>query len=174
MGNVGSKVAAAARALGMKVVAKGIEPKIDRVIKIPPSMMGAPWMGSHITNDDLVKSSHVDLDYDLTLEKETPDLWRVSCTPKPEAAVVWGKVLYTILKPHRIPLKVEYFDDAMVRVRTISFEDVRPVGDHLLPLRMIVQPEETPDEHTILQYEDIVFDIAVEEAFFSLQRLKRK
>ena len=30
-------------------------PRIDRLVKIPSSMMGDRWMGSHLTNDDLVK-----------------------------------------------------------------------------------------------------------------------
>ncbi len=149
-------------------------PKVDRVIKIPPSMMGAPWMGSHITNEDLVKSSHVDLDYALTLEEETADFWRIACTPKTDAAVVWGRIVYTILKDHTIPRDIAYYDDAMVKVRTIRFEDVQHVGDHVLPLRMIVQPSEMPDEQTILQYRTITFDLPLEESFFSLRTLKGK
>ena len=40
-------------------------PKVDRVIKIPSSMMGSSWMGSHFTNDDLVKESRMAEDYDF-------------------------------------------------------------------------------------------------------------
>ena len=47
-------------------------PKVDRTIKVPPSMMGGSWMGSHITNDDLVKASHVDEDYTFRLLEEEP------------------------------------------------------------------------------------------------------
>lgn len=147
-------------------------PRIDRVIKIPPSMMGAAWMGSHISNDDLVKANHVDLDYELSLLEETPELWRIKCLPKPDAPVVWGKIIYTILKKDFVPVVVEYFDEAMVKVRTISFDDVKSMDGHILPLRMTVQPEEKPDEHTVLTYKKIDFDISVTEDFFSLHRLK--
>lgn len=141
-------------------------PRVDRVIKIPPSMMGAPWMGSHISNDDLVKASHVDLDYDLSLLEETSDCWEICCLPKPDAAVVWGKIIYSIQKADRIPLSIEYFDETMVKVRTISFDKVRTVDDHVLPMRMTVHPCEKPDESTVLYYQDIDFDIPVIETFF--------
>lgn len=38
-------------------------PNIERTIKIPPSMMLQPWMGSDFTNDDLVKQSSAVDDY---------------------------------------------------------------------------------------------------------------
>ena len=148
-------------------------PRIDRVIKIPPSMMGAPWMGSHISNDDLVKANHVDLDYDLSLIEDSPKLWRIKCMPKPDAPVVWGKIIYTILKKDYVPLVVEYFDEEMVKVRTISFDDVQVMDGHILPLQMTVQPEDRPDERTVLAYTNIDFDISIKEDFFSLRELKK-
>ena len=45
-------------------------PKIDRTQKIPTSMMGGSWMGSHFTNDDLVKQSRLSVDYDIALSLE--------------------------------------------------------------------------------------------------------
>jgi len=149
-------------------------PKVDRVIKIPPSMMGGSWMGSHITNNDLVKAAHIDKDYTFTLLDETEDTWRVQGLPKPEAAVVWGKIVYRIRKEDRIPLLIEYYDEKMVKVRDIRFEDVRKVGDRTIPLRMIVQPVDDPEERTLMQYEDIEFDIPIEKDFFSLRNLKSR
>lgn len=149
-------------------------PRVDRVIKIPPSMLGSPWMGSHISNDDLVKSSHVDMDYDLSLIETSPETWTIACLPKPDVPVIWGKIIYTIEKAHHIPLTVVYFDDAMAKVRTMHFNDVQHVDGHVLPMRMTVQPHDTPDEKTVLQYLDIRFDIPVEESFFSLRSLKSR
>src|SRR5690606_10123924 len=76
-------------------------PKVDRVIKIPPSMMGGAWMGSHITNNDLVKAAHIDEDYTFSLLEETDEDWRIEGLPRPEAAVVWGKIVYQIRKADR-------------------------------------------------------------------------
>ncbi|WP_207264564.1 outer membrane lipoprotein-sorting protein [Desulfovibrio sp. Huiquan2017] len=148
--------------------------RVDRVIKIPPSMLGASWMGSHISNDDLVKANHVDLDYDLTLMEETDDYRKVLCTPKADAAVIWGKIIYTIRKPDDVPLEIEYFDDLGDKVRTIGFDDVRQVDGHTLPMDMIVLPEDKPGEKTVLHYDSIDFDIPLKESFFSLRNLKKR
>ena len=149
-------------------------PKVDRTIKIPPSMMGGAWMGSHITNNDLVKQSHIDQDYDFSMLTETDEFWRIEGLPKPEAAVVWGKIIYQVGKADRVPQRVEYFDEAMIKVREILFEDVKTVDNRRLPLRMIVQPMDKPEEQTLLQYHQIAFDIPLNDDFFSLRNLKRR
>jgi hypothetical protein len=75
--------------------------------------MGGSWMGGHITNDDLVKGSQVDEDYTFALLEETATSWRIECLPKPEAAVVWGKLVYEIEKARKLPLRVDYYDEAL-------------------------------------------------------------
>lgn len=149
-------------------------PKVDRVIKVPPSMMGGSWMGSHITNDDLVKASHVDEDYTFTLLEETDDFYLIDCLPRENAAVVWGKIVYKIGKQPRVPLEVDYFDEAMVRVRQIVFDQVQTIDDRTVPLRMTVLPLEKPDERTVFEYRDLEFGLDLEANFFSLRRLKQR
>nr|WP_319583507.1 outer membrane lipoprotein-sorting protein [uncultured Pseudodesulfovibrio sp.] len=148
--------------------------RVDRVIKIPPSMLGASWMGSHISNDDLVKANHVDLDYDLSLVAETDGYQKILCLPKTDAAVIWGKIIYTIRKPDDVPLEIEYFDDLGEKVRTIRFDDIKQVDGHILPMDMIVLPEDKPGEKTVLHYDSIHFDVPLKESFFSLRNLKKR
>ncbi len=149
-------------------------PKVDRVIKVPPSMMGGSWMGSHITNDDLVKANHIDEDYDLRLLEETETHYVVECLPKAEAAVVWGKIVYQVLKSPRVPERVDYYDEEMIRVREIHFDDVQQIGDRIVPLRLTVLPLEKPEEKTILHYRELVYDLLLDETFFSLRNLKQR
>lgn len=149
-------------------------PKVDRVIKIPTSMMGGAWMGSHITNNDLVKESHIDEDYDFSLEEETEGYWRIAGIPKPDAAVIWGKIIYQIEKIRRVPQQVRYFDENLVPVRDIRFDKVDLVGERPVPLRMTVQPLDKPAELTVLEYRELVFDVPVEHSFFSLRNLKSR
>ncbi|WP_148204347.1 outer membrane lipoprotein-sorting protein [Syntrophotalea carbinolica] len=149
-------------------------PKVDRVIKIPPSMMGGAWMGSHITNNDLVKQSHIDQDYDFTLLSETDRFWRIEGQPKPDAAVVWGKIIYQVGKMDRVPQRIAYFDEDMALVREILFDQVQTIGSRRLPMRMVVQPVDKPQEQTILEYYRIEFDLPLREDFFSLRNLKRR
>ncbi|MCW8892929.1 MAG: outer membrane lipoprotein-sorting protein [Deltaproteobacteria bacterium] len=149
-------------------------PKVDRVIRIPPSMMGGAWMGSHITNDDLVKANHIDQDYDFSLLDEDEQQWTIMGIPKPEAPVIWGKIVYQILKDQLVPLQIEYYDEEDVLVRRILFDDVQTIGDRTVPLKMTVLPLEKPQEKTIMHYRDLRFDVDLNKAFFSLGQLKRR
>ena len=70
-------------------------PKVSRTIKIPSSMMMASWMGSHFTNDDLVKDSQLVRDYFLEIafegDRDGAPVYEFLLTPRPEAPVVWGE-----------------------------------------------------------------------------------
>ena len=83
-------------------------PKVDRAIKIPASMMAGAWMGSHFTNDDLVRESQLIEDYFIELtydgDRDGVTVWEFRLTPKPEAAVVWGHVDYQVRQADYMPL----------------------------------------------------------------------
>ena len=149
-------------------------PKVDRVIRIPPSMMGGAWMGSHITNDDLVKANHIDQDYDFTLLEETSESWQIEGIPKPDAPVIWGKIIYQIRKEPLVPLQIDYFDEEDILVRRILFDDVQTVSGRTIPLKMTVLPLEKPKEKTVMHYRKLQFDVDLKENFFSLGNLKRR
>ena len=148
-------------------------PKVDRVIKVPPSMMGGAWMGSHITNDDLVKANKIDEDYSFSLLEETKKHLLIECLPHPDAAVVWGKIIYEILLPLEVPGKVDYFDEEMVPVREMSFDEVQQIDGRMIPLRMTIQPTDKPRERTIIRYSQLDFNVGIDKSFFSLRNLKR-
>ncbi len=148
-------------------------PKVDRVIKVPPSMMGGAWMGSHITNDDLVKANKIDEEYSFALLEETTEHLLIECIPKPDAAVVWGKIIYEILLPFEVPGTVTYFDEEMIKVRELIFDEVQKIDDRIIPLRMTIQPIDNPEERTIIRYSELDFNIGIEKSFFSLRNLKR-
>lgn len=147
-------------------------PKVDRVIKVPPSMMGGAWMGSHLTNNDLVKAAHVDEDYDFRLLEETDRSWRIDCIPKSDAAVVWGRIIYQVDKATKTPTEVDYYDEEGEKVRTIVFDDVQSIGSRTVPMRMTVQPHDKPNERTVFHYSRLKFDMPLEKSFFSLRNLR--
>ncbi len=148
-------------------------PKVDRVIKVPSSMMGSSWMGSHFTNDDLVKESRMAEDYDFEFGEATGDgEIAVVCIPKEEAPVVWGKVVVRVRSTDGMPLAVEYFDEEMEPARTMSFGDYRETGGRLVPLRMRIVPADEPEERTEIRYESIEFDLPLAGDLFSLRSLR--
>ncbi|PLX80491.1 MAG: outer membrane lipoprotein-sorting protein [Desulfuromonas sp.] len=149
-------------------------PKVDRTIRIPPSMMGGAWMGSHITNNDLVKASHVDEDYLFKMLEETGATWLVEGLPREDAVVIWGKIVYLIDKSNRVPIRVDYFDEEGVKVRTMEFDRVTTVGDREVPMRMTIRPLEKPGELTVMDYRELAFDVGLDKRFFSLRQLKAR
>ena len=152
-------------------------PKIRRVIKIPSSLMGAAWMGSHFTNDDLVKESRMADDYTSEITFRGPrDGTRVielTLTPREDAAVVWGKVVACIKADDWIPLNIVYYDEDLDEVRTMVFADVRPLGGRRLPSRLRMTPADKPGEYTEIVYDGLVFDLELPDDLFTLRSLQQ-
>ncbi len=149
-------------------------PKTNRVIKVPSSMMAANWMGSHFTNDDLVKESRYGDDYDCSKKSEDDRLITLECLPKEDAAIVWGRVDLDIEAPTRLPLEVRYYDEEFLLVRTMIFDEVGDFNGRELPARLRMLPEDKPGEETVVTYKRIKFDLELEQDLFSIRSLKRK
>lgn len=152
-------------------------PKVKRVIKLPSSMMAASWMGSHFNNDDLVKESRMANDYTFELtfsgEREGQEIVEITCHPKPQAAVVWGKLTVTALRKDYLPLAVKYFDEDLELARTMNFSQVDQVGGRKLPTVVTMVPEDKQEESTVIHYKKLEFNIGLDDEFFSLRTLQR-
>ena len=153
-------------------------PKTDRTIRLTSGMMMASWMGSHFTNDDLIKESRLADDYNptITFEGERDGLQVIDFTlmPKPDAPVVWGKIILTIGASDHLPLLSQYFDEDTTLARTLTFSDIKNLGGRDLPTVLKVVPADKKEEFTELIYENINFDIELDDSFFSLMQLRGK
>lgn len=152
-------------------------PKINRVIKIPPSMMMQSWMGSDFTNDDLVKESSIVHDYNHTLlGKETEsgfEAYKIELKPKPEAAVVWDKIIEWVRVKDYVPLKAEYYNERDELVRTLVFWDIKKMNDRTIPTRIELIEEKKPGRKTVLVLEEVEFDKPIRKSVFTKQYLRR-
>jgi hypothetical protein len=150
---------------------------VKRVIKLPSTAMSASWMGSHFTNDDLVKESRMADDYTFEVtfegERDGRQVTEITCIPKPEAAVVWGKVAVLVRAADLMPLEVRFLDEDLRLARTITYADVRRLGGRELPTTLTVVPADKPAESTVVHYEDIAFDVPLDPDTFSLRTLQR-
>jgi len=153
-------------------------PNVERVIKIPPSMMLQPWMGSDFTNDDLVKESSILDDYTHkvlgTTQLDGEAVVQVEAVPKPDAAVVWGRIVYWVRRANTMPLKQEYFSERGERVRVLAFSDVRKVGGRTLPTRWEMRPDAKPGNSTLVVLKDAAFDRPVDDEIFSQRNLQKR
>ncbi len=152
-------------------------PTAQKVIKIPPSMMLQSWMGSDFTNDDLVKESSVVNDYTHTILGEEKfagyDCYKIESIPKPDAGVVWGKLLIWVAKNEYFQLKVEFFDEDEFIVKTYLGDDIKEMGGRTIPTHWEMIPMDKPGEKTVFIYNKIEFNYNVNEAFFSERNMKR-
>ncbi len=151
-------------------------PSIDRMIKIPPSMMSQSWMGSDFTNDDLVRMNSIVEDYTHRIigseEINGFDCHKIELIPKPKAAVVWGKIHIWISKKEFYEMKGEYFDEDGALVSSMNASEIRQMGDRSLPSKMVMVPADKPGNQTILEMTDVVFNKPIDESFFSQQNMK--
>jgi outer membrane lipoprotein-sorting protein len=152
-------------------------PSAQKVIKIPPSMMLQSWMGSDFTNDDLVKESSVIKDYTHKLIGEENinglNCYKIQLTPKPDAGVVWGKVIAWIAKDTYLEPKVEYYDEDGFMVKQFIGSNLKKMDGRNIFTHWEMIPEDKPGNKTVMDYSKIQFNINTEESFYSEQNMKR-
>jgi len=152
-------------------------PSINRLIKLPPSMMSQGWMGSDYTNDDILRESSVVNDYTHEIEgEETIDgrlCYKIKMTAKEDASIVWGRQVRWIDKKEFLVLKAELYDEDGYLVRTETASDIKLMDGRTVTSKIELVPEEDPDNKTLVEIRDIKFNLPLEEGFFSQQNMKR-
>jgi len=153
-------------------------PRAERTIKIPPSLMLQPWMGSDFTNDDLVRESSFVHDYTHSIAGEAAEAgencWTVVAVPKPDAPVVWGKLVLAVRKSDALPVREEYWDERGDLRKVMLFTDIRRVGDRDYPMEWRMTPVDKPGHETVLVYRELQFDRNIPSRVFTEQNLKRR
>jgi outer membrane lipoprotein-sorting protein len=157
-------------------------PRVERTMRIPPSMMLQPWMGSDFTNDDLVnESSEID-DYDHRLLGVDPKpdglvnlrAYVVEYVPHEDTPVVWGKIVTWIETEHGTPLRQEFYDEDGEMLRVMRFGGIQEVQGRYFPHVWTVRPLDKPGHETRIEVERIHFDADFEESVFTTRNLKAK
>tara|TARA_R110002050_G_scaffold11122_2_gene37819 strand:+ start:20845 stop:21591 length:747 start_codon:yes stop_codon:yes gene_type:complete len=151
-------------------------PSIERIIKLPPSMMSQNWMGTDFTNDDLVQQSSLVTDYTHSFGKDETlegyDCYQIIMIPKEDAAIVWGKVIVWVDKTEYMELKVEFYDEDGYLVNTMLGKNPKTFDGKLLPSVMEMIPADKPGNKTIMTTISMKFDITVDESFFTTRNMK--
>ncbi len=149
----------------------------ETVIKLPPSMLLQSWNGSDFTNDDLVRESSLVKDYQLTLLGEDVidgvPCWKIEGIPRPEATVVWGKIIYWVRKVDNLPARVEYYDENSNLIRHLEYKAFKRMGKRKIPTFWVMVNDAKPGRRTEIQILDIQFDIKIPSRIFSLRELEK-
>lgn len=148
-------------------------PKIERVIKIPPSMMLQNWMGSDITNDDMVKQSSIVDDYDAKILKKEGKIVTIELTPKEDSAVVWGKIISRIDTKTFTSLKDIFYDEEGEEVRVFIYKKVKKFGAYYTPTVWEIRPSDKKGAFTQVILNEVEFDKKISPIYFTKRALKR-
>jgi outer membrane lipoprotein-sorting protein len=151
-------------------------PQAGRVMKLPSSLLGDSWMGSDFTNDDLVRGNSLRDDFTAAITGVTKvdgrDAWKVVLTPKPSAAIVWGRIEMQLDRASCLPIDEHFYDEDGVLARQMIFSDFRQIGWRQFPGKMTVIPAEKGRQTTVT-YSEIEFDVDIPANTFSLERLRQ-
>ena len=149
-------------------------PKIDKVIKVPPSMMMGSWMGSDFTNDDLVKETQLVDAYHLSMVEDEQE-YLVTLTPKEQTVTVWGKIEYIVSKTPLLPVAQTFYDEDGTKVREMTFSEPKTFSGTLMPSILEMKPLNKEGHRTMIVYDEVDFDIpTINEQTFSLRNLKKR
>jgi len=150
-------------------------PRADRLIRIPSGLLSESWMGSHFTNDDLMRETSYLDDYDAVIgteEREGVAYLKATLTPKPDAPVVYSELVFLITTDEWVPVRSEYYDDGEL-VRAWAFDEIQTVSGKKIPMRMTIIPVDAPEERTVVEYLELDLDVPVDDNLFTRQGLRR-
>ena len=150
-------------------------PKINRIIKVPSSMMSQSWMGSDFSNKDISKSTDIIDQYDHELtsleERDGHRYYTITSIPHEEAAVVWGKEVITIRDDY-VLIEQQFWDQDGVLVKAMKTLDIQIMGGRPVARIMRMGKADTPDEWTQLTSNSIEFDLDLPDRLFTLSSLR--
>ena len=150
-------------------------PRINRVIKLPPSMMSQAWMGSDFSNNDLSKTDSIINNYTHTLIRSEningKKVYFIKSIPKPEAPVVWGMQILKI-REDNIILSQEFFDEDFKPVKKMTGFRIQMLGGKLFPKVWRMQKTDTKNKYTELVYNELVFKQKLKDSLFTTSNLR--
>jgi outer membrane lipoprotein-sorting protein len=150
-------------------------PKVNRVIKVPSSLMAQSWMGSDFSNKDVSRADDIVDQYDHTLlDTEKNDghtVYVIQSIPHEEAAVVWGKEVLRV-RDDDVLVSQEYYDQEGVLVKTLRSLEIGRMGGRPLAIRQRMSKEETDDEWTEFRIDSVEFDITIPDNVFTRSNLQ--
>ncbi|MCZ6810062.1 MAG: outer membrane lipoprotein-sorting protein [Proteobacteria bacterium] len=150
-------------------------PKINRVIKIPSSMMGQSWMGSDFSNKDISRVDDIIDQYNHSIlgeeEQDGHIVYRIESIPHEDAAVVWGKEILTI-RADNILLEHSFYDQDGELVKKLLTLEIGEMGGRMVATRQRMQKVEEPGEWTEIRVDSIQYDLELRDSLFTLSNLR--
>ena len=150
-------------------------PKINRVIKVPSSMMGQSWMGSDFSNKDIARADDIIEEYEhRILSTEVVDgvtVYEIESIPNEDAAVVWGREVLRIREDH-VVLEQSFFDQDGEIVKILSTTEVAEMGGRTIAKRQRMAKVEQPEEWTEINVNTVDYEVELSDSLFTQSNLR--
>jgi outer membrane lipoprotein-sorting protein len=150
-------------------------PKINRVIKVPSSMMGQSWMGSDFSNNDIARVDDLIDQYDHSIkgveERDGMTVYEIESVPHEDAPVVWGKELLSIRADH-VVLQHSFYDQDGELVKALTSLEIGEMGGRVVAIRQRMSKTESPDAWTEITLESVDYDVDLRDSLFTLSSLR--
>jgi outer membrane lipoprotein-sorting protein len=150
-------------------------PKVNRVIKIPSSMMGQSWMGSDFSNKDVARADDIVDQYDHSIlgseEVDGVVVYDIESIPHEDAAVVWGREVLKIRVDH-VVLEHAFYDQDGELVKKLETLAIGEMGGRTIALRQRMAKTDKPDEWTEISVNEVQYEIELKDSLFTLSNLR--
>jgi len=150
-------------------------PKINRVIRIPSSMMSQSWMGSDFSNKDISRTDEIVEQYDHTLlrtdEHEGHKVYVIESIPHEEAPIVWGKEISHVRDDY-VELEHHFLDQDMQTVKILKTLDIKKMGGRMFAVHQRMNMLEKENEWTEISVQQLDFDREIPDYLFTLSNLR--
>jgi outer membrane lipoprotein-sorting protein len=150
-------------------------PKVNRVIKVPSSMMGQSWMGSDFSNKDIARADDIIDQYNHSIlsceEVDGITVYEIESVPHEDAAVVWGKEVLSIREDH-VVLEHAFFDQDGELVKKLVSLEVEEMGGRMIAKRQRMAKTDEMDEWTEISVNDVEYEIDLKDSLFTLSNLR--
>ncbi len=150
-------------------------PKVNRVIKIPSSMMGQSWMGSDFSNKDVARADDIIDQYDHALlgseVVEGVTVYEIQAIPHEQAAVVWGREELRIRDDY-VVLEHRFYDQDGELVKALRTLEIEDMGGRTIASRQRMVKEDEPEEWTEIEVLSVEYEIDIRDSVFTLSNLR--
>jgi outer membrane lipoprotein-sorting protein len=150
-------------------------PRINRVIRIPSSMMSQSWMGSDFSNKDISRTDEIVDKYDHTLvrteESDGHTVYIIESVPHEDAAIVWGKEISHVRDDY-VELEHHFLDQDLETVKVLKTLDIQEMDGRMFAVHQRMNMLEKDGEWTEISVQVLDFDREIPDYLFTLSNLR--
>ena len=145
-------------------------PKLNRVIRLPYSLMSQSWAGSDFSYNDLARADDM-LRYNTlrianVAESDGHKIYTIEAIPHDDAPVVWGKE-EMVLRDDYVLISQTFYDQALVPLKRMETLEIGELGGRTMAIHMRMSNLEEPEKYTEMFYDSADFDVDLPDRTFT-------